>query len=58
MSSARAGAPAYFQLTSREYGKALDFYREVFDWQTDTVSDTDEFRYSTANPSTARPCSA
>jgi uncharacterized protein len=43
------GAPTYFQLTSREYGKALDFYREVFDWNIDTVSDTDEFRYSTAN---------
>ncbi|MGZ5397258.1 MAG: VOC family protein [Mycobacterium sp.] len=43
------GAPTYFQLTSREYGKALDFYLEAFDWQIDTVSDTDEFRYSTAN---------
>jgi predicted enzyme related to lactoylglutathione lyase len=42
------GAPAYFQLTTREYGKALDFYREVFDWQVQTVSDSDEFRYSTA----------
>ena len=28
-------------------GKALDFYRQVFGWQTETVSDTDEFRYST-----------
>ena len=43
------GAPTYFQLTSREFGKALDFYHEVFDWQIDTVSDTDEFRYSTAS---------
>jgi predicted enzyme related to lactoylglutathione lyase len=43
-----AGAPVYFQLTTRDYGKALDFYREVFGWQTDVVSDTDEFRYSTA----------
>jgi predicted enzyme related to lactoylglutathione lyase len=43
-----AGAPVYFQLTTRDYGKALDFYREVFGWQTETVSDTDEFRYSTA----------
>jgi uncharacterized protein len=45
----QAGAPVYFQLTTRDYGKALDFYREVFGWQTHTVSDTDEFRYSTAN---------
>jgi uncharacterized protein len=44
-----AGAPVYFQLTTRDYGKALDFYREVFGWQIETVSDTDEFRYSTAN---------
>jgi uncharacterized protein len=44
-----AGAPAYFQLTTRDYGKALDFYREVFGWQTEVVADTDEFRYSTAN---------
>ena len=44
-----AGAPVFHQLTSRDYARALDFYREVFDWQTDTVSDTDEFRYSTAS---------
>jgi predicted enzyme related to lactoylglutathione lyase len=43
------GAPTYFQLTTREYGKALEFYRQVFGWQIETVSDTDEFRYSTAN---------
>ena len=42
-------APVYIQLTTREYGKALDFYREVFGWETDAVSDTDEFRYSTAS---------
>jgi predicted enzyme related to lactoylglutathione lyase len=43
-----AGAPVYHQLTTRDYGKALDFYREVFGWQIQSVSDTDEFRYSTA----------
>ena len=43
-----AGAPVYHQLTTRDYGKALDFYRQVFGWQIHTVSDTDEFRYSTA----------
>ncbi|OBB61878.1 hydroxylase [Mycobacterium sp. 852013-51886_SCH5428379] len=42
------GAPVYHQLTTRGYGAALDFYRQVFGWQIDTVSDTDEFRYSTA----------
>jgi uncharacterized protein len=44
-----AGAPVYFQLTTRDYGKALDFYRQVFGWQTEVVSDSDEFRYSTAS---------
>lgn len=44
-----ANAPVYHQLTTRDYAKALDFYRTVFDWQTETVSDSDEFRYSTAN---------
>lgn len=42
------GAPVYHQLTTRGYGAALDFYRTVFGWTTETVSDTDEFRYSTA----------
>ncbi|MGE2729782.1 VOC family protein [Mycolicibacterium vaccae] len=43
------GAPLYFQLTTRDYGAALDFYRSVFGWQTNTVADSDEFRYSTAS---------
>lgn len=42
------GAPAYHQLTTRDFGAALDFYRQVFGWQCQTVSDTDEFRYATA----------
>ena len=42
-----AGAPVWHQLTTRDYGRALDFYPEVFGWQTQTVSDTDEFRYAT-----------
>ncbi len=44
-----AGAPVYHQLTTRDYAKVLDFYRELFGWQIETLSDTDEFRYSTAN---------
>lgn len=43
-----AGAPLYFQLTTCDYAGALAFYRQVFGWTTRTVSDTDEFRYSTA----------
>ena len=43
------GAPTYFQLTSRDHCKALRFYSELFDWQVENISDTDEFRYSTVN---------
>lgn len=43
------GAPVYFQLTSRDYSRAREFYREVFGWHVETVSDNDEFRYSTAD---------
>ncbi|MBO0680318.1 VOC family protein [Mycolicibacterium sp. S2-37] len=42
------GAPVYHQLTTSDYAAALGFYRQVFGWETETVSDTDEFRYSTA----------
>jgi predicted enzyme related to lactoylglutathione lyase len=43
-----AGAPVWHQLTTRDYGAAVDFYRKVFGWRTEQVSDTDEFRYATA----------
>jgi predicted enzyme related to lactoylglutathione lyase len=43
-----AGAPAWHQLTTRDYQAAVDFYRHVFGWRTEPVSDTDEFRYTTA----------
>ena len=52
-----AGAPVWHQLTTRDYGRALDFYREVFGWQTQTVSDTDEFRYSHCGVRRASSCS-
>jgi uncharacterized protein len=42
------GSPVWYQLTTRDYAKALDFYRRVFDWEYEPVSDTDEFRYTTA----------
>jgi uncharacterized protein len=43
-----AGAPVWHELSTRDFAKAVDFYREVLDWQTEYVSDTDEFRYLTA----------
>jgi predicted enzyme related to lactoylglutathione lyase len=43
-----AGSPVWHQLTTRDYRAAVDFYREVLGWRTEQVSDTDEFRYTTA----------
>jgi predicted enzyme related to lactoylglutathione lyase len=44
-----AGAPAWYQLTTRNFRSALDFYRVVLGWSTEAVSDGDEFRYTTAS---------
>ncbi len=41
------GAPSWFELHTRDYEKVLAFYRAVFGWKTETVSDTAEFRYTT-----------
>ena len=38
------GAPAYFELLTREYEAAVGFYRDVFGWDPQVVSDTPEFR--------------
>ena len=43
-----AGAPVWHQLTTRDYRVAIDFYHEVLGWRTEQISDTDEFRYTTA----------
>jgi predicted enzyme related to lactoylglutathione lyase len=40
------GAPAWFQVVTRDYEVTLDFYRKVFGWTVRTESDTAEFRYS------------
>lgn len=44
---AEAGAPSWFELLTRDYTAALEFYRSVFGWETHVVSDTPEFRYTT-----------
>ena len=41
------GAPSWFELHTGDHAAAVGFYRSVFGWDTTTVSDTDEFRYST-----------
>ena len=45
---AEPGAPTWFELHSKEYESAVDFYRHVFDWDTDVMSDSDDFRYTTS----------
>jgi hypothetical protein len=40
------GAPSWSELLTRDYATAVDFYRSVFRWDTTTVSDSDEFRYT------------
>jgi len=44
---AEVGAPAWFELHTRDYEAAVDFYRKVFRWDAHSVSDTPEFRYTT-----------
>jgi predicted enzyme related to lactoylglutathione lyase len=40
------GAPSWFELHTRDYAAAGDFYRSVFHWETSVISETDEFRYT------------
>jgi uncharacterized protein len=41
------GAPSWFELHTRDYDRALDWYRKVFGWKTTSVGDSPEFRYTT-----------
>jgi predicted enzyme related to lactoylglutathione lyase len=40
------GVPTWFELHTHAYDVALDFYRRVFGWTTQTMSDSPEFRYT------------
>lgn len=40
------GAPSWFELWARDYEGAISFYRNVFRWDTHTMSDTPELRYT------------
>ncbi|WP_122816673.1 VOC family protein [Nocardioides pantholopis] len=44
---AEDGAPGWFELSTGDYPAALAFYRDTFDWDLHTLSDTDDFRYTT-----------
>ena len=41
-----AGTPSWFELHTRDYNAAVAFYRDVFHWDAQTMSDTPEFRYT------------
>ncbi len=44
---AEPNTPGWFELHTRDFADTVRFYRNVFRWDTHTVSDTDEFRYTT-----------
>jgi uncharacterized protein len=44
---AEPGAPAWFELHTRDYESSVQFYKDVFGWDAKTMSDTPEFRYTT-----------
>jgi len=41
------GTPGWFELLTRDYDRAVAFYRDVLGWDMHVMSDTPEFRYST-----------
>ncbi|HEU5003810.1 MAG TPA: VOC family protein [Actinomycetota bacterium] len=40
------GAPAWFELHTGAYADSINFYRTVFQWNTQTAMDTPEFHYT------------
>lgn len=42
------GAPAWFELYSRDFATSTSFYTSVFGWATQVMGDTDDFRYTVA----------
>jgi predicted enzyme related to lactoylglutathione lyase len=44
---AEPGTPAWHELHTKDYDAAVKFYQDVFGWDTDVMSDSPEFRYTT-----------
>jgi predicted enzyme related to lactoylglutathione lyase len=44
---AEPGAPAWFELHTRDYDASVQFYRDVFGWDTHVQGDAPDFRYTT-----------
>lgn len=45
--AAEPGSPDWHELFTRDYEATVKFYQDVFGWNTEVMSDTDEFRYTT-----------
>lgn len=41
------GAPAWFELHTRDYDRDVTFYADVFGWEPQVVADEPDFRYTT-----------
>jgi predicted enzyme related to lactoylglutathione lyase len=41
------GTPDWFELHTRDYDASIQFYRDVFKWDSHVVGDTSDFRYTT-----------
>jgi hypothetical protein len=41
------GTPSWFELHTRDFAPTVAFYENVFGWDTHSVADTPEFRYTT-----------
>lgn len=44
---AEPGTAAWHELHTKDYESAVKFYQDVFKWDTEVMSDTPEFRYTT-----------
>jgi predicted enzyme related to lactoylglutathione lyase len=49
------GAPSWFELQTHAYDDAVGFYRSVFGWDTNVMSDTAELRYTTMRGPSGQP---
>ena len=45
--SGEPGAPYWHELFTGNFAPAVEFYKTAFGWETEQVSDTDQFRYAT-----------
>ncbi|QDG89387.1 VOC family protein [Pseudarthrobacter sp. NIBRBAC000502770] len=46
-STGEPGTPYWHELHARDYAASVKFYQDVFGWDTDVMSDTEDFRYTT-----------